>query len=86
MKEEQIKSLLDDLFGKTFQKKYIGGDTYTTHIVEKEARLVAEQIIRGHLADSRDERIGVLEAKVFAYEKIISNSNFAPILLTENKC
>lgn len=33
--------------------------------------------------DNRDERIGVLEAKVFMYEQIISKSNFSPMLEDE---
>lgn len=85
MKEEQIKSLLNDIFEKTFVKSYSSGGTYNNHVVDKEARLIVEQIIRSHLADNREEKIGILEAKVFMYEQIISKSNFAPMLPTKNK-
>lgn len=48
--------------------------------IEPEAKIVVEQIIRQYLLENHDGKIGELEAKVYAYEKIIANSNFAPIL------
>jgi hypothetical protein len=42
-----------------------------------------ERIIRQHLLDEHDKEIGVLKAKVYAYEKIIANSNFAPMIVKE---
>jgi hypothetical protein len=43
---------------------------------------VIEQAIRAFLLENRDEKIGILEAKVFMYEEIISKSNFAPMIKT----
>ena len=40
-----------------------------------------ERVIRQHLLDEHDKEIGELKAKVYAYEQIIANSNFAPIII-----
>ena len=32
-----------------------------------------------------NKRLGELEAKVYAYEKIIANSNFKPVLIVEDE-
>lgn len=81
MNEDKINELLDNLFNKTITKTYSSSsDSYEVKIIEEEGRAIVEQIIRQYLNENREERIGVLEAKVYAYEKMIANSNFAPIL------
>lgn len=81
MKEEKIQKLLNDLFSKTFTKTWShSDDSYNEYAVEEQARTMVEDIIRNHLADDREEKIGVLEAKVFMYEEIIKKSTFAPML------
>lgn len=81
MKEENIKKLLKDLFDKKFTRTYNHtSDTYNDFAIDKSARSFIEDIIRNHLADDREEKLGILEAKVFMYEQIISKSNFAPML------
>jgi hypothetical protein len=42
-------------------------------------------VIRQHLLDEHDKEIGVLKAKVYAYECIIANSNFAPMIIKESE-
>jgi hypothetical protein len=42
-----------------------------------------ERVIRQHLLDEHDKEIGELKAKVYAYEQIIANSNFAPMIIKE---
>lgn len=82
MKETQITQFLNDLFGKEITKpSYSGGGTFSHKIVDKDGRVIIEQAIRSFLLDNREEQIGLLEAKVFTYERIISNSNFAPMIL-----
>jgi hypothetical protein len=44
-----------------------------------------ERVIRQHLLDEHDKEIGELKAKVYAYEQIIANSNFAPIIIKESE-
>lgn len=83
MKEEKIQELLQSLFKLKYNWKS-SGDSYTSDVVNKEGRLVIEEVIRKFLNDNNDERLGVLEAKVFMYEQIISKSTFAPMLDKSN--
>lgn len=87
MKESQIQSLLNDLFKKKFTKTYShSSDSYNTFAIDEQARVMVEDLIRNHLKAINDEKIGILEAKVFVYENIISKSNFAPMLENINPC
>lgn len=82
MKEEKIKELLNNLF--TLKYNWTSdGSTYKSEVIEKEGRHNVENIIRSFLLDNRDEKLGILEAKVFMYEQIISKSNFSPMLETQ---
>lgn len=86
MKEEDIKKLIDDLFKYKFKKKYYSDSgTYDCFAIDEETRSAIEGIVRSHLLENRDERIGTLEAKVFMYEQIIQKSNFAPMLINRNQ-
>lgn len=77
MSEEQIKKLMSDLLNATY---YSNGDTYhIIHTRNGQAEKV-ESLLRKHLLDCHDKELGELKAKVYAYEKIIANSNFAPFL------
>ncbi|MES2240464.1 MAG: hypothetical protein V4497_09435 [Bacteroidota bacterium] len=79
MKEEQITELLKRLFALTYNWKS-DSSSYTSEVIKKEGRHNVENIVRSFLLDNRDEKLGVLEAKVFMYEQIISKSNFAPMI------
>lgn len=86
MKEEDIKKLIDELFKYKFKKKYYSDSgSYDCFAIDEQTRAAIEGIIRGHLLESRDEIIGILEAKVFMYEQIIQKSNFAPMLINQNQ-
>ena len=52
-------------------------------VIGKEYLPDVEMVIRQHLLDEHDKEIGELKAKVYAYEKIIANSNFAPMIIKE---
>ena len=84
MKEEKIKDLLSSLFALRYSWKG-ESDNYTSEVINKEGKSNVESIIRSFLLDNRDEKIGTLEAKVFMYEQIISKSNFAPMIKSENE-
>ena len=62
-----------ELFGKTEYFPVIGAE-YLPDV---------EMVIRQHLLDEHDKELGELKAKVYAYEKIIANSNFAPMIIKE---
>ena len=84
MKEEKIKDLLSSLFALRYNWKGESSN-YTSDVINKDGRSNVESIIRSFLLDNRDEKIGTLEAKVFMYEQIISKSNFAPMIKSENE-
>lgn len=79
MNEPKLKDLLDSLFSLEYDWNS-GSSHYKSKVVNKEGRIVVEQMIREFLLDNRDEKIGILEAKVFTYEEMISKSTFAPML------
>lgn len=84
LQEEKIQELLKRLFDLKYTWKG-SMDSYTEYIIKKENRSNIESVLRAFLLDSRDERTGILEAKVFTYEQIISKSNFSTILISEEK-
>jgi len=79
MTENKIQELLQTLFKLKYNWKS-SGDSYISDVVSKEGRLVVEEVIRKFLNDNHDEKLGVLEAKIFMYEQIISKSNFGPMI------
>ena len=81
MNEESIRELLDRLFGLTYRSEY---GNYDLPVIGGQHRTEIEHIVRQWALDNHDSKVGTLEAKVFAYEKIISNSNFAPMIQTVN--
>ena len=77
MNEERIRELLDRLFSLTYQREHLHPPV---HVIPGKHRTEIEHIVRQWAIDNHDNKVGTLEAKVFAYEKIISNSNFAPMI------
>ena len=71
-----LKELMKRLSNLTYYSQGIG----ELRVIHSENLPKIENTIHEFLLENRDERIGNLEAKVYAYEKIIANSNFAPIL------
>lgn len=81
MNEESIRELLDRLFGLTYRSEY---SNYDLPVIGGQHRTEIEHIVRRWALDNHDSKVGTLEAKVFAYERIISNSNFAPMIQNSN--
>ena len=91
MGEEKIQELLKKLFSLEYTFKGVHGD-YSRNIIDKECVITVENFLRNYFINNKDEelsilkhKLGFLEAKVFAYEKIISNSNFAPFVFKEEE-
>ena len=82
MNEQKIQDLLKTLFSLKYNWKS-DSSNYQSEVINKEGKLTVETIIREFLLNNRDEKQGILEAKVFMYEQIISKSNFAPMLETK---
>lgn len=76
-----IDKIYRKLINLEYEKKYsYDNSTYTTEVVNKDAR----ELFRVALADALsgqfneyESKIAGLEAKVYAYEAILKNSNFA---------
>lgn len=77
MNEESIRELLDRLFNLTYKGEYC---FHPIPVIGEKHRTEIEHIVRQWALDNHDSKVGTLEAKVFAYEQIISNSNFAPMI------
>lgn len=85
MKSEQIEKLVKELCSKKVKYKSYDGSMSETTLIERHNESVLEQIIRQHILDNRDEKLGVLEAKVFMYEEMIAKSTFAPMLVVKEE-
>ena len=83
MNENRIKLLIDELTNKLVDYINYEGRPSKKLLIEKGYATILEQMVRSHLLDCHDETLGVLQAKVFMYEQIISKSNFAPMLKGE---
>lgn len=74
-----LEELLEQLKGLTYKDELFGKTEYFNVITKSEFDKV-EILIRQFALDNHDEQLGLLEAKVYAYEQIIANSNFAPMI------
>lgn len=61
------------------------GRTEYFPIISREYFGEVEMLIRQFALDNHDAEIGELKAKVYAYEQIIANSNFAPMIAEMKK-
>ena len=53
-------------------------------VISRDQQDRVEQVIRQWALEQNDARLAALEAKCFAYEQIISKSNFAPMINPNN--
>jgi len=81
MNGQQIEKLVKELVKKEVDYRSYDGKMSKTSLIERGSETILEQIIRQHILDNRDEKIGALEAKVFVYEEMINKSTFAPMLV-----
>ena len=71
-----IQKITDDLSKATFKW---GNDNYESNVITSDRAI---PVIKGIIAENLEEesrKCADLEAKCFAYEAVISNSNFAPV-------
>ncbi len=64
----------------TLDRITMSGSRSTFDVINKESFDRVEVLIRQYALDNHDEQLGLLQAKVYAYEQIIANSNFAPMI------
>ncbi len=84
MCEEKIKELLSELFNQKYNWS-LERSSYESNVIAKEGQIIIEQIIRQFLLENHDKELGELKAKVYAYEKIIANSNFSSVIKENEK-
>ena len=82
MEESKIQEFVSELCKLKITKKSYDGSNFDCTVIDRDGKIIVEEAMRNFLLDNRDDEIGILKAKVFAYEQIISNSNFAPIIKT----
>lgn len=78
-----LDSLLNMLQKVEYQSEYSGSKYMSTVISEKHMPLIKTTVVEWYdmyFGSEYARKIGELEAKVYAYEQIIANSNFAPML------
>lgn len=79
MSEEKIKELMYSLAQLKYTSKS-QNHSYSFNVIGEDNLPSVEVVIRQHLLNDYNQELGDLKAKVYAYEKIIANSNFAPML------
>ena len=92
---KDLDKLIEDICSKEYEYRDYEGKRSKTQVVSKyasdnvEARAAISAAVyewgSEHITDfEKDRRIGELEAKCFAYEQIISNSNFAQMVINDD--
>lgn len=80
MDEEKLKNFLNEIFSLQVIVQMSDKSTFETNLISRDGRTIFEQALRNFLLENRNKKIGILDARVYAYEQIIANSNFAPIV------
>lgn len=79
-----IEKLMEDLRNLRYSTELLGRKEQFS-VINSDHLCDVEMVIRQHLLDEHDKEMGVLKAKVYAYECIIANSNFAPMVIKESE-
>lgn len=77
-KKDIVDRIFDVLCDLTEYHSSSGG--WTCKVISDEGKPLVKEALLKIFNECHDDEIGELKAKVYAYEKIIANSNFAPIL------
>lgn len=79
-----IEKLMEDLRNLRYSTELMGRKEQFP-VVNRDHLCDVEMVIRQHLLDEHDKEMGELKAKVYAYERIIANSNFAPMIIKDSE-
>lgn len=77
-KKDIIDKIFDALCDLTEYHGSAGG--WTTNVISERSKPLVKETLLKVFNECHDEEVGELKAKVYTYEKIIANSNFAPML------
>lgn len=72
---------LEELLNKLKNLTYRTRDGYEINVINTVNFNHVEQLIRQYALDNHDSEYGKLQGKLWAYEQIISKSNFAPMII-----
>lgn len=82
--EEKLDYLVSNLMSLKYEDKGYSGGTYQYDVISRKHRdMIKTAIVEWYNMNFGAEygrKIGELEAKVYTYEQIIANSNFAPMI------
>ena len=73
-----LDELLTQLKGLKYTCKLFG-ESEQLNVIQPSEFYQVENLIRQFALDNHDKQIGVLKAKVYTYEQVISKSTFAPL-------
>lgn len=82
-KKDIVDRVFDALCDLTVYHSSSGG--WTSKLIHNDEKPLVKEALLKVFNECHDEEVGELKAKVYAYEKIIANSNFAPILDDKQK-
>lgn len=84
--QKTTEELLAILFELKYERKSTtGGQNYYFEIISKDNIPIVKQAVWNFMLENDTfKHIAELEAKVFVYEQIIKNSNFAPVIKTSS--
>lgn len=82
-KKDIVDRVFDALCDLTEYHCSSGG--WTSKLVSDDSKSLVKETLIKVFNECHDDEVGELKAKVYAYEKIIANSNFAPILGNNRK-
>lgn len=90
MKDLNLDALIDSICNAEYTYRSNNGETHTLKIVSRysadktaERAAISEAVYTwasSNIDTDLRQEIGILEAKCYAYEQIIANSNFAPVI------
>ncbi len=79
-RQQLVDKICDELFSLRYKSK---GHDFTFNVISDDNKALVKNAISLVINDNFDRDIGTLQAKVYAYEQIIANSNFASLLIKE---
>lgn len=81
------KDIVDKVFDALCEltEYHSSGGGWTSKVIGSDSKPLVKEALLKVFNECHDDEVGELKAKVYAYEKIIANSNFAPILDNNRK-
>ena len=87
MEKMEKKNIVDIMFNALcdLTEYHSGAGGWTSKVISESSKPLVKETLIKVFNECHDDKVGELKAKVYVYEKIIANSNFAPILDNNRK-